>query len=200
MRWTKANPICPTETVEIVTPIAGAHIQIPEGFRVEAFATELNFPTGIAFRGSGDTFEVFVTEGGSALPGPCNKGPDIPQAQIKVFSANGALLRTLGAGQFSSSLVGIGIPTQAEGGDVAGMIFVTEGGTGEPNSGRISIVSDPEGVRTDFITGLPSANHTANQLVFKGGAIFWSVGSASNTAIQDTGGAPEHLRTPRQLV
>ena len=50
---TKTNPICPAETVEIVTPIAGAHIQVPEGFRVEAFATELDFPTGIAFRGSG---------------------------------------------------------------------------------------------------------------------------------------------------
>lgn len=73
--------------------------------------------------------EVFVTEGGSALPGPCNKGPNFPPAQIKVFSANGALLRALGAGHFSPSLVGIGHPTQAEAGDFAGMIFVTEGGT-----------------------------------------------------------------------
>jgi hypothetical protein len=50
---TKTNPICPDETVEIVTPIAGAHIQVPEGFRVEPFATELNFPTGIALRQCG---------------------------------------------------------------------------------------------------------------------------------------------------
>ena len=51
-------------------------------------------------------------------------------------------------------------------------------------------------MRTDFITGLPSANHTANQLAFKAGAIFWSVGSASNTAIQDTPGFPPGLPQP----
>jgi hypothetical protein len=47
---TVTNPICPGESV-LFNPDQGQDIVVPEGFKVSLFATGLNFPTGIAFRG-----------------------------------------------------------------------------------------------------------------------------------------------------
>jgi hypothetical protein len=58
-----ANPICTNNTVSF-NPDKGQDIVVPLGFKVSVFATGLNFPTGIAFRGDGESFEVFVLESG----------------------------------------------------------------------------------------------------------------------------------------
>src|SRR5260221_14063018 len=101
---TVGNPLCPGEDVQF-TPSGGQDIVVPSGFKVEVFKTGLNFPTGIAFLGSGKNFEVFILESGHGLPSRCNDealwqtkglGPNPFTPDVLVFNQNGALLRTLG--------------------------------------------------------------------------------------------------------
>src|SRR5262245_50335192 len=68
---TARNPNCPTEEV-FYDPGNGEDIIVPRGYKVEVFARDLNFPTGIAFRGDRNNFQVFVLESGTGLPGRCN--------------------------------------------------------------------------------------------------------------------------------
>src|ERR1700746_2880382 len=62
-----ANPLCPAETANFA-PGNGGNIRIPEGFTVSVFASGLNAPTGIAFLGNKNNFQVFVLESGHGLP------------------------------------------------------------------------------------------------------------------------------------
>src|SRR5919198_1728126 len=76
------NLACPGE--EVFFDLGnGEDILVPPGYTVEVFAAGLNFPANIAFRGSADSFEVFVTEAGTSLPGRCN-GAAFFQAQTGV--------------------------------------------------------------------------------------------------------------------
>src|ERR687887_2912803 len=95
---TATNPNCPAEAV-FYNPGNGEDIVVPEGYKVEVFARDLNFPTGIAFRGNKRNFQVFVLESGTGLPGRCNNNqtvgtgvfdPDNPFTPgIVVFDKNG---------------------------------------------------------------------------------------------------------------
>ena len=60
---TVANPICPNNTA-LFNPDSGQDIVVPPGFKVSVFKSGLNFPTGIAFRGNSQHFEVYVLESG----------------------------------------------------------------------------------------------------------------------------------------
>ncbi|MFQ5774220.1 MAG: hypothetical protein ACE5GS_06870, partial [Kiloniellaceae bacterium] len=53
------NAACPGEEV-FFNPGNGEDIIVPSGYKVEVFASGLNFPTNIAFRGNKRNFEVFV--------------------------------------------------------------------------------------------------------------------------------------------
>jgi glucose/arabinose dehydrogenase len=68
---TAGNPACPGEEV-YYNPSNGEDIVVPEGYRVEVFARDLNFPSGIAFLGGPDGFLVLALESGTGLPGRCN--------------------------------------------------------------------------------------------------------------------------------
>jgi glucose/arabinose dehydrogenase len=63
----RSNPNCPVETV-FYDPGNGEDIAVPAGFKVSVFAKDLNFPTGIAFVGSKNDFQVLVIESGKGLP------------------------------------------------------------------------------------------------------------------------------------
>ncbi len=71
----RSNPNCPVETV-FYDPGNGEDIILPEGYKVSVFAKDLNFPTGIAFRGSKDHFQVLVVESGKGLPSGSNEATD----------------------------------------------------------------------------------------------------------------------------
>src|SRR5262245_24223569 len=73
-----SNPNCPVETV-FYDPGNGEDVIVPDGYKVEVFARNLNFPTGIAFLGKKDDFQVYVLESGTGLPGRCNNntGPGV---------------------------------------------------------------------------------------------------------------------------
>src|SRR5713101_8786306 len=100
---TVANPICTNNTVSF-NPDQGQDIVVPPGFRVSVFTTGLNFPTGIAFRGNQERFEVYVLESGHGLPSRCNDetspvvggqfSPTNPfTPDIQVFNESGQLIR-----------------------------------------------------------------------------------------------------------
>lgn len=70
---TVGNPLCPGEEVSF-NPGDGQDIVVPDGFKVSVFASGLNFPTGIAFRGDAHRFEVYVLESGVFPTSRCNDG------------------------------------------------------------------------------------------------------------------------------
>src|SRR6516162_8408716 len=77
MAATVANPLCPVETA-FFGPGNGGDIRVPDGFTVSVFAKGLNMPTGIAFLGNKNNFQVYVLESGHGLPGKCNEQASWP--------------------------------------------------------------------------------------------------------------------------
>src|SRR3954451_1051549 len=61
------HPNCPVETV-FYDPGNGQDIAVPRGFKVSVFAKDLNFPTGIAFVGTKNDFQVLIIEPAKGLP------------------------------------------------------------------------------------------------------------------------------------
>ena len=61
-----ANPICPDNTANF-NPTLPPSIVLPSGFTASVFVSGLNFPTGIAFLGDSQNFQVFVLESGHGL-------------------------------------------------------------------------------------------------------------------------------------
>lgn len=59
---TVANPLC-TNNTALFDPDSGKDITVPPGFTVSVFKAGLNFPTGVAFRGNKENFEVYVRSG-----------------------------------------------------------------------------------------------------------------------------------------
>ena len=136
---TVSNPICPDNSA-LFDPGSGQDIVVPPGFKVSVFKSGLNFPTGIAFRKTGATFEVYVLESGHGLPSRCNdetssvvggstgaQNPFTPD--ILVFDQNGNKLRTLG----KPTSPGVGFQTAGPAVDIAfengvngGRLFATD--------------------------------------------------------------------------
>src|ERR1700730_16009689 len=99
---TVANPICPDNTA-LFDPGNGEDIVVPQGYQVSVFKAGLNFPTGIAFRGDSNHFEVYILESGHGLPSVCNeqgsfgsgefdpKNPFTPD--VLVFDETGSMVR-----------------------------------------------------------------------------------------------------------
>src|ERR1700676_1414275 len=69
---TVANPLCLNNTA-LFDPGTGQDIVVPPGFKVSVFASGLNMPTGIAFLGNSQKFQVYVLESGHGLPSVCNE-------------------------------------------------------------------------------------------------------------------------------
>jgi glucose/arabinose dehydrogenase len=223
---TAGNAACPGEEV-FYNPAAGEDIFVPPGYKVEVFASGLNFPTNIAFRRTGKGgFEVFVTEGGAGLPGRCNDAaffktttgkpdgdnPFLPQ--VRVLDSHGGTLRFLGrppsvAQRGSDDFLHaptIGVTFESHFG--GGRLFVsdsrqqTRDGRSSNNSSRIVELDPVMGTLTQRITGLPTGDHPTEQLTVKGGFLYWSQGSATNSSIvgHDNGGGTGQHDIPCQSV
>jgi hypothetical protein len=196
-----ANPLCKSETA-FFDPGNGGDIKLPPGFTVSVFASGLNAPTGIAFLGNNNQFQVYVLESGHGLPSNCNEQGSWPGG---VFDkANPFTPDILVFDQGGKKIAGpIGKPTSSGGGfqpagpavDIAfergfqgGRLFATDSnqathGGGQNSSSRIVTVDIHSGIVTPFITGLPTGDHPTEQLAFKQGWIYWSQGSTTNSGV-----------------
>jgi glucose/arabinose dehydrogenase len=202
--WSQGiNRACTDETV-FFNPGNGEDIYAPPGYRVSVFASGLNFPTNIAFRGNARKFEVYVTEAGTSLPGSCNAAVGYPSsdaenpflADVKVLDQDGDVLRVLGrspsvatreAPQFlHAPTIGITFEREFEG----GKLFVTDsrqgirGALGPKNSSRVVQLGPASpGAVTELITNLPTGDHPTEQITVKDGYIYWSQGSVTNSGV-----------------
>jgi hypothetical protein len=198
---TVANPLCPSNTA-LFDPGTGQDIVVPPGFKVSVFASSLNFPTGIAFRGNAQHFEVYVLESGHGLPSKCNEQASFGTGEfdptnpftpdILVFDETGTKIRgplakptapDVGL-QSAGPAVDIGFVNGFQG----GTLFATDSnqathGGGQNSSSRIVIVDPQTGKVTPFITHLPTGDHPTEQLAFKNGWIYWSQGSTTNSGV-----------------
>jgi len=209
---TKGNANCPGEDV-FYDPGNGEDIVVPDGFQVEVFAKDLNFPTGIAFMGNRRHFQVLVVESGTGLPSRCNDnaGPGYAPKfsatnpftpDIVVFDQDG---RKVAGPFFKPTAAGVGY--QPDGPAIGitfehglrGRLFVTDsnqGVRGAPgaanNTSRIMIANLATNRLERFITGLPTGDHPTEMIVAKDGFVYWSQGSATNAGVvgHDNGGVP----------
>jgi hypothetical protein len=220
------NALCPGEEV-LFDPGSGQDITVPDGYKVSVFASGLNFPTGIAFRATGeDGFEVYVLESGHGLPSRCNDeigwqkaglpgNPFTPD--ILVFSSSGTLLRTLGKPTDATSETGgtntllphgPAVDVAFENGLAGGRLFATDSNqaththNGQNNSSRVVTVDPTTGKVTPFISNLPTGDHPTEQLAFKGGWVYWSQGSTTNSGVvgRDNGGGGNQPDIPCQDI
>jgi hypothetical protein len=217
---TLTNPICPTEFA-LFNPDDGSAIVVPPGFKVSVFKSGLNFPTGIAFLGNSQKFEVYVLESGHGLPSKCNEqgsfiggtfasnNPFTPD--IKVFDQAGNLIRgplgkpTAAGGGFQSA--GPAVDIAFEHGFQGGRLFASDSNqslrtVGNNNSSRIVTVDPITGAVTPFITGLPTGDHPTEQFAFDGRFIYWSQGSTTNSGVvgRDNGGGANQQDIPCQDI
>ena len=200
----RANAACPVEQV-LYDPGNGEDIVVPEGYRVSVFAKDLNFPTGIAFRGDARRFEVLVVESGTGLPSACNNN-ELPAFGGKFSAANPLTPDLLVFDQDGHRVAGpLGKPTPSGGGFQAdgpaiglafergfqgGRLFGTDsnqGARGAPgrgnNTSRVVTIDPRAGTVTSFISGLPTGDHPTELIVVKDGHIYWSQGSATNAGV-----------------
>jgi len=218
---TVANPLCPTEVVTF-NPGNGEAIVVPPGFTVSAFATGLNFPTGIAFLGNAQNFQVFVLESGHGLPSKCNDETAMPGGtfsptnpftpDILVFDQHG---NKIGGPLAKPTSSGGGLQPHGPAIDIAfekglqgGRLFATDSNQAirtpgaQNNSSRIVTVDPNGGLVTPFITGLPTGDHPSEQLAFQANWIYWSQGSTTNAGVvgRDNGGGANQHDIPCQNI
>jgi len=217
------NPLCANEDV-FFNPGNGEDIVVPQGFKVSVFKSGLNFPTAVAFRGNSRRFEVFVLESGHGLPSRCNDetssivggefsttNPFTPD--ILVFDERGNRLRTLAKPTANGGGLlphGPAIDIAFEKGLQGGRLFATDSNQAirsqvpgvQNNSSRIVIVNPDNGQVTPFITRLPTGDHPAEQITFKGEWIYWSQGSTTNSGVvgRDNGGGANQPDIPCQDI
>src|ERR1700746_142868 len=194
---------------------------VAAGFTASVFASGLNAPTGIAFLGNANNFQVFVLESGHGLPSVCNDETAWPGGEfsannpftpdILVFNQNGKLIRgplgkpTSDGGGFQPS--GPAIDIAFVNGLAGGPLFATDSNqsthqhNGQNNSSRIATVNPMTGDVIPFITNLPTGDHPTEQLAFRGdGWIYWSQGSTTNSGVVglDNGGGQKQAEIPAQ--
>src|SRR5580700_9627500 len=215
------SPQCMSNTA-FFNPQLPPSITLPPGFTASVFVAGLNMPTGIAFLGNSSSFQVLVLESGHGLPSVCNdetlwpggvfdiNNPFTPD--ILVFNQNGTKIRgplgkpTSTGGGFQPS--GPAIDIAFVNGTSGGLLFATDSNqsththNGNNNSSRISTVNPMTGVVTPFITNLPTGDHPTEQLAFKGGWIYWSQGSTTNSGVvgRDNGGGANQQDIPCQDI
>src|SRR5262245_1368219 len=64
-------PECMHHTA-FINPTLPPSIDLPAGFKASVFVAGLNMPTGIAFLGGANSFQVYILESGHGLPSVCN--------------------------------------------------------------------------------------------------------------------------------
>ena len=207
---TKGNAACPGEEV-FYDPHNGEDIVLPAGYKVEVFARDLNFPTGIAFLRTGEDagdFQVLVVESGTGLPSRCNTNefpgyggkfsktnpftPDLLVLNSRGERIRGPLFKptsddpnTNTGYQPDGPAIGLALAN-----GTSGKIYVSDsnqGIRGAPgkgnNTSRIMTANLSAGRLSRFIVGLPTGDHPTENLLVKDDWIYWAQGSATNAGV-----------------
>ena len=212
------NPGC-TDEVVFYNPGNGEDIIVPDGYKVEVFAKNLNFPTDIAFANG----KAYILESGTGLPGACNNRalavyggpfsatnpftPDIVVFDMAGNKIGGPLGKPTGVGNgFQADGPAIGLAFRHNNG---GTLFATDsnqGVRGAPgqgnNTSRIVTVDTKTGTVTPFIVGLPTGDHPTEQIIVNDNWLYWSQGSATNSGVtgHDNGAGGNQHEIPCQDI
>jgi glucose/arabinose dehydrogenase len=139
-------------------PVRPADIDVPKGFRIEAAVRNLAAPTMVAFDDQG---RMLIAESGYRGGGNARVTRIEPDGHKTVLVDDAAFgtEKPLTSVAFND-----------------GKIYVSHAGT-------VSVVEDGGRLR-DIITGLPGqGDHQADQIVFKDGFLYVSVGTATNSGV-----------------
>lgn len=217
------SPICEGEGVTY-DPGSGQDVVVPTGYQVSVFARNLNFPTGIAFQGDKNNFQVYVIESGTGLPGRCNNNEAIPgmgkfdkgnpfTPDLLVFDNTGKQVAgplgkpTSTGGGFQPDGPAIGLAFEK--GFQGGRLFASDsnqGIRGAPgvgnNTSRILQIDPNNGTVTVLIPNLPVGDHPTEQIITRDNFIYWSQGSATNSGVtgHDNGAGGNQHDVPCQDV
>src|SRR5262249_36928982 len=168
-------------------------------------------------------FEVLVLESGHGLPSKCNNeelavfgglfSPSNPLTpDILVFNQGGTLIRgplakpTASGGGLLPH--GPSVDIAFENGFNGGRLFASDSNQAirspgaQNNSSRLVVLDPLTGQVTPFIDGLPTGDHPAEQITFKGPWIYWSQGSTTNSGVvgRDNGGGATQPDIPCQDI
>ena len=145
-------------------PIRPEDVALPDGYSIEAIATGLTFPTGVAFDEAGG---IYVVESGYSY----GEVTDTPRL-LRVEPEGGT--RVIASGGRNGPWNGV------VGHD--GVFYVAEGG--EFDGGRILRIT-PDGQITAIAESLPSVgdHHTNGPVVGPDGWIYFGQGTATNSAV-----------------
>ncbi|HVE46243.1 MAG TPA: hypothetical protein VNA57_05810 [Acidimicrobiales bacterium] len=139
-------------------PTRAVDIDVPDGFRIDAVVKDLAAPTMVAFDDQG---RMLVAESGYHGGGT---------ARVSRVEENGEKTVLAGGNAFGDE-----VPVTAVA-FAGGVIYVAHAGT-------ISAIDEPGKLRT-VVSGLPGqGDHQANQIVFKDGFLYFTVGTVTNSAV-----------------
>ena len=223
----KSSPRCPAETA-FYDPGQGQDVVLPEGYKIEVFAKDLNFPSDIEFVGDKHNFRAIVLESGTGLPSACTNNalepggvtsPSNPFTPgVLIFDQRGTKLAgPLGKPTSADPAKNTGF--QADGpaiglafehGLQGGTLFGTDSAQGirgargsGNNTSRVVSINLHSGQVTPVIRGLPTGDHPTEQIVVKGGWLYWSQGSGTNSGVtgHDNGaGGNQHEIACQQIT
>lgn len=145
-----------------VRPIGTTNVRLPAGYRIEAVARDLTFPSGVAFDDAGTPF---VIEAGYSY-GDAFVTP-------RLLRVAGGAVTEVAAGK-NGPWNGIAYSH--------GAFFVAEGG--EKDGGRILRI-EPDGKTKTLIEGLPSLgdHHTNGPAIGPDGFVYFGQGTATNSGV-----------------
>ncbi|HYG36072.1 MAG TPA: glucose dehydrogenase [Clostridia bacterium] len=144
--------------------VNAADVALPAGYRVEAVATGLTFPTGVTFDDQG---RVYVVESGYSY------GEVWTKPRLLRVEANGQLAE-LAVGGRNGPWTGVTFH--------GGNFYVAEGGVLE--GGRIVRIT-PDGTIAALVSNLPSHgdHHTDGPVIGPDGWLYFGQGTASNSGV-----------------
>ncbi|HLP42761.1 MAG TPA: glucose dehydrogenase [Fibrobacteria bacterium] len=149
-------------------------IALPKGYRIEAAATGLTYPTGVTFD---DTGGVFVLESGYSY------GEDWQEPRL-IRVGPGKVLTTFAAGDSNGPWTGV---TWHGGGDEpGGAFYVSEGGQIRGGSIlKVTANGHGNGKKTVLFEGLPGFgdHHTNGPAIGPDGRIYFGQGTATNSGV-----------------
>lgn len=147
-----------------------ADIALPRGYRIEAVATGLTYPSGVAVDDSG---LVYVVESGYAY------GEDWQEPRL-LRVGPGARLTTIAAGDSNGPWTGVAWHRGGHG--LPEAFYVAEGG--QLRGGRILRVT-PGGSKEVLVDGLPSLgdHHTNGPAIGPDGMLYFGQGTATNSGV-----------------